>query len=522
MSITDLRTHRRAFVAAAAMSPLAPRSFRAQNATAVPDGTPGGTLRVGVQGDPAELDPALVILDAASLVIDMAYEGLVHADASLRPQPRLATSWTISDDGTIYTFTLRQGVTFHNGRPFVADDVVYSLNRVMDDTTASPWKDYASSIATIEAPDDATVVITLSRPDASFLSSLCRRGLSIVPREEVEANGDLKQTMVGTGPFTFVEYVPNSIVRFEKNPSYWEPNRPYVDALELLIIPGDTSRTTALLSGTVDLIEAVPQQDSATIAATDGFRLEGGPTTNLRWITFNLRRPPFDNIDFRRAVAMSLNRQQIIDNAVFGQGTPLLGLYPTSYWAGYPTAPGEADVDGATALLATVNLPDDFAPGLLTWGEYDFLSNTAVTVQEQLKQIGIEATLEPEENATYLERYFSGDFDIAVMGAGGYVDPADFLSQSLITDGTTNAAGYSDPEMDELLNAGIEAQDPAARAEIYVQIQDKIIADLPWIALYTSDTFEGMSDKVQGFGHYLTGGLTALKDTWLSEEPFPS
>ncbi|HEV2072871.1 MAG TPA: ABC transporter substrate-binding protein, partial [Thermomicrobiales bacterium] len=136
---------------------------------ATPEGQPGGVLRVGVQGDPTELDPHLVVLDAASLITDLVYEGLVHEDPSLVPQPLLAKSWEISEDGTIYTFALRQGVTFHNGRALVADDVVYSIERVMDPETASPWVSYTDTIQKVEAPDQKTVVFTLSAPDASFL-----------------------------------------------------------------------------------------------------------------------------------------------------------------------------------------------------------------------------------------------------------------------------------------------------------------------------------------------------------------
>lgn len=506
--------------AATALAMAGGRPLASQNATpdaASAEGVPGGTLRVGVQGDPAELDPALVVLDAASLVIDQVYEGLVHEDEALVPQPRLAESWEISEDGLTYTFALRQGVMFHNGREMTSDDVIYSFERVMNPDTGSPWAEYTASIDTIEAPDASTIVFTLKNPDASFLAALCRRGLAIVPQEEVEANGDLKQTMVGTGPFRFVEYIPNSVVRLERNPDYWLEGRPYLDAVELQIIPDDTSRTTALVSDTVDMIEAVPHKDILTLQEVDGLHLTGDQATNLRWIVFNVRNEPLNNKALRKAIAKGIQRQPIVDTAVFGFGTVLHGVYPSDYWAGYEGEAPEGEPETAAETIEGMTLSSDFQPGILTWGEYDFLSSTSVVVQEQLNQMGIEAEIEPEENATYLDRYFSGDFDIAVMGAGGYIDPHDFLGQTLGTGGVTNAAGYSSEQMDELLQQGVIEQDPEARKAIYQQIQELIIEDAPWIMLYTSNTYEGMKSSVQGFTHSLSGSFAALRETWIDE-----
>src|SRR5699024_2775293 len=155
------------------------------------------------------------------LVIDFAYEGLTHEGPDLSPEPRLATDWTVSDDGLTYTFNLRQGVTFHNGREFVADDVQYTIERIMNPDIGSPWQGDTNSIDSVEVIDDATVALHLNRPDVSILSVLGRRGFSIVPQEEVEERGDLRQVMVGTGPFRFVEFVPNSHLTLEKNEDYW-------------------------------------------------------------------------------------------------------------------------------------------------------------------------------------------------------------------------------------------------------------------------------------------------------------
>lgn len=487
------------------------------SAAAAIEGAPGGVLRLGVQGDPAELDPHLVVLDAASLIVDLVYEGLVHEDAALVPRPLLAESWEVSEDGTVYTFALRQGVVFHNGREMVAADVVYSFERVMNPDSASPWLSYTDGIQLVEAPDAQTVIFTLATPDASFLAKLCRRGLTVVPQEEVEANGDLKQIMVGTGPFIFTEYVPNSMVTLGENEQYWMEGRPFLDGLEIQIVPDDTARTTALVSGTVDFIEAVPHKDVLIVDENPELALTGDQATNLRWIVFNVRDEPFNNKQLRQTIARGIDRQPIIDAAVFGYGTPLLGVYPSDFWAGYQGEIPAPDIEGAAEAISMAALPEDFSPRILTWGEYDFLSSTSVVVQEQLRQIGIDGEIDPEENATYLERYFAGDFDIAVMGAGGYIDPDDFLRQSLGTDGPSNAAGYSNPDLDALFEEGLIEQDQEARREIYQQIQEMIIDEVPWIMLYTSNTFEGMAANVKGFTHSLSGSFHALRETWIEQ-----
>jgi peptide/nickel transport system substrate-binding protein len=490
----------------------------ARQATPTSAGEPksGGTLKLGVQGDPVGLDPHISILDAADIVFDFVYEGLVRLDPTLEPIPSIAESWVLSDDGLTYTFALRSGVTFHNGRALDSSDFQYSIQRVMDPATASPDVTHTEGIAGVEAPDPATVVITLKAPDASFLTRLARPGLSAVPKEEVEKNGDLQQVMVGTGPFVFSEYIPNTSLSFTKNQAYWDTGKPYIDQLDLLILPNDTSRTTALVTGTVDMIEAVPHKDVEAVKGQSSLKLAGDRVTNLRWIAFNLEREPFNNLEFRKAIGLGLDRQPIIDTAVFGFGEPLLGMYPVEFWAGYQGVIPDPDPDAARAALASITLPEGFKPKLLTWAAYQFLSSTSIVVQEQLKNIGIESEIDPQENATYIENFFGGNFDIAVMGAAGYSDPDEFLRSILGTGEVTNASRYSNEAFDALLDDGLATQDRSARADIYQLAQQIAINDAPIIPLYTSNTYEGMSVEIEGFEHSLSGRLGSIRSTWIN------
>jgi peptide/nickel transport system substrate-binding protein len=517
---TSLTLNRRSAVAGGAAFAAVPflgarEALARQDATPAGEPVTGGTLRVGVQGDPTNLDPHLTVLAAAGVVIELVYDGLVQMDAALTPAPSLAESWTVSDDALTYTFALRAHATFHNGRAVVADDVVYSFARVVDPEVASPSASYASGIASTTAVDDQTVEIVLSQPDASFLTKLAWWGMSIVPQEEVEANGDLSLAPIGSGAFAFEEYVPNTSISLRRHDGYWDAPRPYLDAVELLIVPEDTSRTTALVSDSVDMIEAVPHKDIGILEVNDSVQLAGSLATNLRWLVFNVRNEPHSSLEFRQAVAAALDREAIIQSSVFGYGEPLVGMYPPSYWAGYQGEVPAQDLDAARSLLEQAGLADGVSTTLLTWAQYDFLYNTSVVVQEQLRQVGIEAEIVPEENATFIERFFTGDFDIAVMGASGYMDPNEWLEQSLKTDGPNNAAGFSDPELDALIEEGLLEQEPEARVEIYQQAQQLVIDQAPWISLYTSSTYEGLQNRVQGFKHLMTGGLRSISGVWL-------
>ncbi len=255
--------NRRQVVAGAAGLGLAAPFFRTGSAAfAAPalhlqEGTPtpGGILKVGLQSDPTALDPQKQNLTAIWHVIEHIYSGLTRVKPDLSIEGALAETWDISEDGLVYTFHLRPGVLFHDGTPLKASDVKFTFDRWVDPETASTSAAELASVASIETPDDATVVITLSAPDASFLSTLAGGSAVIYSQAFVEANNnDVSQVAMGTGPFKFVEYVPNTRIVLEKNPDYWEEGLPYLDGIEMIIAADDTARTAAVVTGTVDFI----------------------------------------------------------------------------------------------------------------------------------------------------------------------------------------------------------------------------------------------------------------------------
>ncbi|MEZ4508013.1 MAG: ABC transporter substrate-binding protein [Thermomicrobiales bacterium] len=482
------------------------------------DVKPGGTLRMGMQSDPGGLDPQLNSATALWKATELIYSFLTQVNPDLTVRPDLAKSWEISEDGLTYTFKLNPA-TFHNGRAVVAADVKYSFERLVDPATASPTAGSLVSMQSIEAPDDETVVITLTQPNAAFLVELSGMGCIIIPKEVVEEHGDLMQVAVGSGPFKFVEYVPNTHIKLEKNPDYFESGLPYLDAVEMLIAAEDNSRTAALIQGTVDFIEYVPSQDIPILEADSSIKLAGNSIQQIRMIAFNLTREPFDNPQVRKAISMAVDRGPIIDAALSGYGTPTEQIFAADFWAslGEREIPAP-DIEGAKALLAEAGFPDGIKTTLTGWAEYGFLKNAAVVVQEQLKQIGIEAELNLLDTGSMLQTVYTDfDFDVVVTGDSTYVDPNSLIYRNFKTGEGGNFSQYSDPEMDQLIDDGIATTDLAARTEIYQTISEKLLVDLPWVCLFIGQQYEAMKTYVMGYEHIPTGSNISVRQVWLDQ-----
>lgn len=477
----------------------------------------GGILKVGLQADPTSFDPQKTSLTALFHVTEHVYSLLVRLKPDLSVEPDLAEKWDISPDGKTYTFTLRKGVKFHSGRPLVAADVKYTFDRLVDPATASPNAALLSPVDNVSAPDESTVVITLKQADASFLTNLTSGAAVIINRDAVQQNGDLTKTADGTGPFKFKEYVPNTRVVLERNPDYWEQGKPYVDGVEMIIASDDTARTAAVRTGTVDFIEYAPLKDMPNLKNDSSLSIAGDQNTNIRFIGLNVTRAPFDNLKVRQAIAAVVDREAVLGPAVFGFGTPTLEIFPPGFWAGLGTKPPSPDVAKAKQLLTEAGYPSGFTTTILSWSQYSFLSNAAVVVQDQLKQIGINADITLEENAAYIKDYLDNNFDLTVTGTSAYVDPNDIYLRNFGTGQKSNAVRYSNPKADELIAAATATTDQAKRKEIYQQLQQLLLDDAPWVNLYIANQFEAMKSYVKGYTHIATGTNYTLKDVWLDK-----
>jgi len=522
----------------------------AQEATPAP--VAGGTLRMGMQADPTQFDPQSLSATAIWRAIENMYDNLTRIKPDLTIEPSLAESWDISEDGTVYTFHIRQGVTFHDGSPLTADDVAFTYTRLLDPATASQSTaslisikgaqalasagaagegtptpadsqaaiDAAKAALGIKVIDPNTLEITLEAPDASFLTSISDGSTLIYSKAFVEANNnDVTQVINGTGPFKLDEYITNTSIKASRFDGYWEQGLPYFDGLEMTIAAEDTARTGLIVQGGADYIEYAPLRDVDTLMQNPDIKMYGESNTNIRFLGFNLTREPFNKLEVRQAIAKVVDRQPMIESCVFGHGTAVATVFPPDFWAALDVQPEAPDIEGAKQLMATAGYADGFKTTMTSWSEYSFLSNAAIVLQEQLKQIGIEAEMVLLDAGTMIQTvYITKDFDMAVTGTSGYVDPHGVMVENFLTGSSGNFVGYSNSQVDELIKQGQVESDTEKRADIYRQIQQVLIQDLPWVDFFVQNQFEALKKNIYGFEHIPTGSSIKLRRSYFAGE----
>lgn len=478
--------------------------------------TPGGILKVGAATEPGSLDLHRTDDTATRNVFENVYDTLLAWSPDGTLVPSLATEWTVEGD-TVYRLTLREDVVFHDGSPFTADDVVFTIERITDPETASPWAGDFAAVESVVAIDPFTVEFTLSEPFAPFLPNLARTFNGIYSATALGPDGDASTTVVGTGPYQFVEYVPAQRLVLQKNGAYWKPGLPYLDGIEWAYFPDAPSLIAALKTGVVDWTGVVPATDVEDLRAS-GFEVVGGLATNFRGLFFNTTAEPFDDPLVRRAVSIALDRQQIVDLAFLGLGgEPIVGspLPPDSWAYGTFGQQPTADLDGARALLAEAGFPDGFTATLSVQSNFPFLRAPAEPIQAQLAQIGVNLELKVDEFGTFFESVRTGDYQVALFGNSGLADPDDYFYPSLHSAGGSNFVQWADPTFDALVDEGRTTVDQDARRVIYDELQAYLMEQVPIAYVYYSTQYEGFAPYVKGFVHWTNTSHLGLATTWL-------
>ena len=439
--------------------------------------------------------------------------------------PDLARSWAWDESKTKITFKLRQGVKWHDGQPFTADDVKFSMERQKDPATGSPNAYMYSEVAEVTAVDPATVEVRFNKVQGPFLAFMASPWASMVPKHVVEEKGDLQTVMVGTGPFKFVSYEPAKSVKLAKNPDYYVPGQPLVDELEIVFISDNTSRLNAVLTKQVDLAQELAKKDYRQLSGMPGVKAIALETGSCNWayIGMNCTRPPFDNPKVRQAVAYAKNRQAIADNVMFGLAIPLTGgIVPQWSWAYaqdlqlYSPTP---EVDKAKALLAEAGFADGFDTTIKVSPAYSDLAGEAAIDQEALKAIGINAQIVNLEWGTFINDVFgNNDFDMQVCGWGGpFIDPDEFLYPEFHSDQGFNPHLFADPEVDKLLEEGRTTFEREGRKAVYDKVQEKIFTLSPVAAGTNNRLVQAQQDYVMDFTPLPTGMMRWAREVWLNK-----
>jgi len=426
-------------------------------------------ITVGVQLEPPNLDPTS---GAAGAIDQVTYanifEGLTRFGPDGSINPGLAESWTVSEDGTVYTFNLRQGVQFHDGTEMNAEDVKFSLERTTAEGSTNAQKALFADIESVEAVNPNTVRITLSRPNGNFPFNLAWGDAVIVAPESVATNAT---NPVGTGAFVFRDWVQGDRVELERNPDYWgEPAK--LDSVTFKFISDPNAAFAAVMAGDVDAFLPFPAPENLPqFEADPRFNVVSGSTEGETILSTNNKMPPFDNPKVRQAVAHAIDRQAIIDGAMFGHGTPI-GTHFAPHHPSYVdlTAQSNHDPDKARALLAEAGFPDGFET-TLKLPPPSYARRGGEIIAAQLRDVGIETEISNLEWAQWLEQVFRGkDYGLTIVShtepldIGIYARP-DYYFQ------------YDSPEFQQIIEDLNNATDPAERDRLLKAAQQKIADD---------------------------------------------
>ncbi|MFC3612696.1 ABC transporter substrate-binding protein [Lutimaribacter marinistellae] len=425
-------------------------------------------ITIAMQLEPPHLDPTSAAAQAIdSVVYTNIFEGLTRFMGDGSVVPGLAESWEISEDGTQYTFALREGVTFHDGSSMDAEDVKFSLDRALAEDSANAQKALFSGIDTVEVLDPQTVKIMLKEPDGNFLFNMAWGDAVIVAPESID---DIKTNPVGTGAYTFSEWVQGDRIELTRNPNYWG-DQPSIENATFKFISDPTAAFAAVMAEDVDVFTGFPAPENLPqFEADPRFQVLVGSTEGETILSTNNKQAPFDDPKVRQAMAHAIDRQAIIDGAMFGYGTPI-GTHFAPHNPAYVDLTGQSafDPEKAKALLAEAGHADGFET-TLHLPPPSYARRGGEIIAAQLAEVGIKAEIINVEWAQWLETVFKGkNFGLTIvshtepMDIGIYARP-DYYFQ------------YDNPEFQSLMEELSKTTDPDGRTAL-LQDAQRIIAD---------------------------------------------
>jgi peptide/nickel transport system substrate-binding protein len=462
---------------------------------------PGGVLKISFFDNPASMSLHEEATGAALRPMMGVFNNLVMYDqhvAQNSPQsivPDLATSWAWSEDGKELTFPLRQGVKWHDGKPFTAADVKCTWDLLLgvgsEKLRVNPRKTWYLNLDRVTTNGDWEVTFHLKRPQPALLSLLASGWSPVYPCHVPPR--DMRTHPIGTGPFKFVEFKPNEVVRVTRNPDYWKPGRPYLNGIEWHIIKDVATRNLTFIAGAFDISSpygtTVPLLDDVKSQAPQAV-CELTATNVSRNLILNPEKPPFDNRDLRRAMALTLDRKAFID--ILQQGKGDIGATmlppPEGLWGMPPnmlaTLPGyDPDIAknraGARNIMEKLGYgPDNRLAVTLSSRNIPAYRDPAVILIDQLKEIYIDAELEPVETANWFPKIYRKDYTIAINGTeSGVDDPDQQFYENFVCGAVRNYTGYCNPEVDKLIDQQSAEADREKRKQLVWEIERRLAED---------------------------------------------
>jgi peptide/nickel transport system substrate-binding protein len=483
-----------------------------------------GTLRMHFKADMRGTDPASANRDAnTDAVLAHLFEGLVAYREDASVGPLLAQSVEESKDGLTYTFKLRQGVKFHNGAPLVADDVLFAWKRYM--TPANNWRCLpefdgrgVAKVVSVEAPNASTVVFRLEQPAALFLTTMARSdcgGTGIFHRDSLDTDGKWKEP-IGTGPFRMGEWRRGQFVELLRNDSYAALSgkvdgltgnkAPQVAKVRFVVVPDSSAAKAAILSGSLDVIPDINDEDHAEYKAKRDLVMDPAANMNAQGLLFQTRDPLLKDARIRRAIALSLDMEELVAAVTTGTAKPSRSVMPSpsSFYKAAQAQVPRRDIAQAKRLLAEAGYKGQPIKVLAT-KRYNSVFNIAMMVQGMAKEAGINVDVEVLEWATLLDRYNKGDYQAMAFTYSARLDPS--LSYEMISGDKDKQPRkvWDNPQALDLIGKSMTVTDRAQRQAIFDTLEKKMREDVPAIFMYSSVNTSVARGYVAGYRSWPLG-----------------
>ena len=484
-------------------------------------GTPkaGGTLTIARAQDAVDFNKTMVFSNASIWVFHQIFETLTVSSQDGRSvEPGLATKWTQSDDQLTWTFTLRSDVKFSSGTPMTSADVKFSIDEASG--TDGGWEFINSAIASTEAPDDTTFVITTKYPWAPLLADLACPSNGIIPKDHAgKSTEEFYQAPVGTGPFMWDVWDKGSKLTLKKNPNFHEAGRPYLDSVVWQVVPDDNTRNLMIQGNQAQVNENPPLSTVAQLKAASGVKVELFPSTRTDYILMNETKAPYDDVHIRRAISFAIDRQALVKTVLFGNGTAANSvLMPTVPYYDKNTPGLQYDMDKAKQEMAKSTKPDGFSTTYLAASGDSVDSAIAQILQSSLKQLGITMDIQNSDPSAVHDLQNELNYEIShSYWTMDIADPDELVQFAVIPDsgGKSFLTNYNSSEAQSLATQAQKTFDPDARQKLYSQLQEVMANDAFIAPLFYQPFPYAYRSNVGGFSVAPTG-LYDLGQTYLA------
>ena len=479
-------------------SEAAGESSEAENSNTLSEGTPvpGGSVVYGMTQDLASLDPHVDTDAGTRDVVFNLYEGLVKPTSDGGFISAVASDYTISDDAKTYTFTLRDGITFHDGTPVTIEDVKYSIDRYAEIQGESSA--FSSLVDSVEVQDDKTLVVNLKESYSEFLPMMT---IAIIP----QSNEDPAGNPIGTGPFKYVSYTPGQNLELEKYDGYWQEGVPSLDSVEFKFIADVDTAFVELQAGTIDILKYLTSAQAETLG--DDYNIVQGSMNLVHAMYLNSAYEPLSKTEVRQALCYAVDRDAI-NNFIFGGKSHIIGSHMIPAMSKYYEPEAETvysyDPEKAKELLADAGYADGFDLEITVPSSYSQHVDSAQIIADELSQVGINVTLNQVEWSTWLQDvYKGGNFQATVIGFDGTLAPSDWLKK-YVTDDAKNFMHYSNTEYDDVFNTAYTTVDDDVKVENYKKAQMILAEDAAAVYIEDPANLVAVSKKFGGYTFYPT------------------